>query len=532
MRVYSTTLLIALVIVAGVIANQYVNPEPEIVRQAEIAHRLAGMDRARRIADIFWPTAAAIALAGLAGGARWVWRESGKPAQARAEDGLFPVLVWDRSTSRDRLTGRRRITAHDPNRAPASTLAITTEPDGSIHAAADILESQWPDQIAVTQAAIGVQRAQAQASSGRAPRGETVAQIKERRGWYDNPPAPRGSPAQIVQPPALPAPTQPAPTLEQAIQQAEAAGDILLGQEAEGQRRLAVWKPSQAPHIAILGSTQQGKSSGAAHTAVLTVIRQGWRVAILDPEEASQWRAIDAWVEWAQVDGRSATRHAHAVLDEAQRRARSLAAAGAANISEIDPARRPPRLLVVIEEYAELRDLAASAGTVGAFDHAVGSIAQTGGKLGVHLMLISQSFRSANGTPWPATVRSNAAARLSYNQPGNDSSKTMGGLYELANLEPGQFAYRGRVCTSWNARPEAQRILAPIAPRRGPGILDAQPATTAPILPALAVSAQVSDQVSDPPVRRVRPVSTPPPAQAEEGGAADSGQRTADRATA
>jgi len=513
MKLYANTLLLILVIIAGTIAYSQLNPQPDAIRRAAIAHQLARMERAQHIGDIFLPSLAAIVLAAGLGGVRWIWRSAGRPEQIHAEGGLFPILAWDRSTLLDRLTGRRRVTTHDANRAVAATLSITSEADGTIHAAADIKPEQWPDQIAVTKAAIGVQAQQAR-STGRNG-GPNVAKIKERQGWYDKP---QPATAQVLPPTQLPALPQPALSLDEAIRQIGGAGDIPLGQEADGARRLAVWKPAQAPHIAILGSTQQGKSSGAAYTAVLTVIRRGWRVTVLDPEGsgASQWKAISPWAEWAQVDGHSATRYTRAVLDEAERRGRILAAAGAANIGEIDEAARPPRLLVVVEEYAELRDKADAAGTLAAFDFAVGSTAQTGGKLGIHLMLISQSFRSANGTPWPATVRDNCAARLSYNQPGNDSTKSMGGLYELGNLEPGQFAYRGTVYRSWNARPEAERILATI-PKRTPQTIDHQPTQT----PAPA----------DIPIHRVRPsvpVTYTPPSQGWQGDVADSGQRTAD----
>ena len=522
MRLYITTLLIALAVIAGVIVNNLLHPTPDAIRHAEIANQLAKMERARRIGDIFWPSAAAIVILAGAGAVRWIWRRSGAPEMVRAEDGLFPILVWDRSTVRDRLTGRRRVTTHDSNRAAAPTLSITAEPDGRISAAADIPDGRWPDQIAVTQAAITVQRTQAAASGQRAPKGPTVAEIKERNGWYAHPPQPRQT-AQVIQPAALPAPSQPAITLAEAVRLGS-AGDVPLGQQADGPRALAVWKPSAAPHIAILGSTQQGKSSGAAYTAALTVIRQGWQVIALDPEGngASQWKGIARWIEWASVDGHSAIHHARSIMDEAQRRGSALAAAGAANIREMDDASRPARLLVVVEEYAELRDKAASAGTIDAFDFVIGSIAQTGGKLGVHLMLISQSFRSANGTPWPATVRNNCAARLSYNQPSNDTSKTMGGLYELSQLEPGQFAYRGTVYQSWDARPQAERILAAVTPAP-PRILTAQPAR-----PVVGLPVAVSAPVSDLPVRRIRPQAETPPAQERGEGTADSGHRTPD----
>lgn len=504
MRLYHV-LALGVLIIAGVIIYGYINPTPDPIRQAEIANKLASMERARRIGDIFWPTLAAIVLAAAAGGARWVWRESGKPTEVHAEAGLYPVLVMDKSTPRDRFAGLRRVLTHNPN--TGESLSVVSTPDGAITAESSIQPDHHADHIQIARDVIGVQKTQAAASGMRALKGPTVAEIKAQKGWYDNPPQ-RGGAQVIDNAPALPAPTQAPLTLADAMRPAT-AGDIVFGQEPDGARKLAVYRPADDYHISLLGSSGYGKSTNAAWTILMGFLRMGGRAVVAEPEGAAQFAEVQPWAEWARLDGAGLTRHAESIHREFQRRGDEMTRRGAGHFSDIPANERPPHLLAIFEEYTKARTQAQKAGTLADFDAILGELAQDAGKTGIHLLLIAQHFHPTTGQPWPATVRNNCGFRLSYNQPDNDSTKTLAGLYELSSLEKGQFAHRGRVYNGWHARPEAQRILANVPKRSGPGLLTAGPARL------VAVQAQWVD--GDPPVRRVRP-STPPPSTGEEWG--------------
>ena len=470
LKLQSIILLLALLIIAGIVANSYLHPTPDAIRQAQMQHSLERMQLWHNIGQIALPSAVGLLLLALAGGVRWVWRFSGRPTLIHSEDGLYPVAVWDRSTLRDRLAGKRRVLAHNPNTAIASTLSITAEPDGQITAASDTPDSRHADQIAVVQSALSVQRTLAAASALKAPR-ESVAQIKERHGYYDNPPRPKE--AQVIPPLALPAlaPAQSVLTLADAMKPA-IVGDIIFGQEPDGARGLAVYRPADDYHISLLGSSGFGKSTNAAWAILLGFLRMGGIATVAEPEGAAQFAEVQPWAEWARLDGAGLTRHAETIHREFQRRGDEMTRRGAGHFSDIPANERPPHLLAIFEEYTKARTQAQRAGTLADFDAIMGEIAQDAGKTGIHLLLIAQNFHPTDGQPWPVTVRDNCGFRISYNQPGNDITKTLGGVYKLSALEKGQFAHRGKIYNGYHARPEFARILANVPHRSGPGILD------------------------------------------------------------
>lgn len=446
---------------AFVFATSFFNPTPEIVKHAKIAHTLERMALLKTIGDIAIVGGTAILLIALAVGLRWLWGWSGRPMQLRAEDGLFPALYVDRSTILDRLTGQRRLFAHDPNRSGGASLGINIGRNGEISAHGAQVESS--EQAAIIRDALKVQKVQAGYR-----RGPTVAEIKGELGYYDRTPRPAIiTEGQKLLPQQT---TQPILTLSEAIRQVGGAGDIPLGQQQDGANALAVWKPSTAPHMSILGSTQQGKTSGAGFTIATCAIKHGWRVVILDPEEEGQWRIFQPWAEWTHADEDSVTGHVLAVHSEYERRGQMMVAAGASSFAEM---RNERRVLLVIEEYGDLRNRADAAGTLAEFDGAMAQLARRGGKRGFHLLLIDQHHKGSYATPaWPETVARNVH-RLSFHQPSNDSGLV--GWWDMQSLTPGQFGYKAERYQAWHARPEVERILAGVPRLTGPRILDNVP---------------------------------------------------------
>lgn len=143
----------------------------------------------------------------------------------------------------------------------------------------------------------------------------------------------------------------------------------------------------------------------------------------------------------------------------------------AATFSAIQPAAR--RVLLVIEEYGDIRNRAEAAGTLAEFDAALAQLARRGGKRGFHLLLIDQHYKGSYDTPpWPETVARNVH-RLSFHQPQNDTGLV--GWWDMQGLEPGQFAYRADRYHAWQAMAEAPRLLANVPRLSGPRILDNVP---------------------------------------------------------
>lgn len=463
MSTIKVTFALGFAVLVFVVASAVVNPAPDAIQHARVQNQIERMELLQTVGNVAIVGGTAILLIALAIGLRFLWAWSGRPLTLYARDGLFPAVVIDLSTPLDRLTGQRRILAHDPNRSGGATLSIHAARDGQITAHGAQVESS--DQAAIIKSALNVQKVQAGYR-----RGPTVAEIKGELGYYDRTPRP----AIITeQPKALPAPVQPLLTLSEAIRQAGSAGDIPLGQQPDGERKLAIWRPRQSYHMSILGSSGNGKTSSVGYTIAICAIHQGWRVVILDPEEEQQWRLLSPWAEWTHADEDSVTGHILAVHTEYERRGEFMTANRYAAYSEIPSYHNQRRVLMIVEEYGDLRSKAEKAGTLAEFDDALAQLARRGGKRGFHLLLLDQHYKATDSAPaWPETVARNVH-RLSFHQAARDSSLV--GVNEMPDLEPGQFGYRSARYEAWEARSQVDRLLANVPRLSGPRILDNAP---------------------------------------------------------
>ena len=466
LKLQSIILLLALLIIAGIVANSYLHPTPDAIRQAQMQHSLERMQLWHNIGQIALPSAVGLLLLALAGGVRWVWRWSGRPTLLRAEDGLYPVAVWDRSTAKDRMNGKRRVLAHNANTAIASTLSITAEPDGQISVDSDTPDNRHADQIAVVQSALSVQRTLAAASALKAPR-ESVAQIKERHGYYDNPPKPKQ--AQVIQPlAALPSPTvpeasatgSPPPSLVGAIQKISTPTRFVLGYRYDSQNKLtpAIWDTYADSLLLILGKSRRGKTSSVGITIGLQMAWHGWQTMILDPEEEQTWSVLAPHLDHRETDTDNVVGHVDAYIDEWQRRGELLAAHGVNDVRKLPDSVRPPNAALVIEEYGKLRrGVLGSHGkaTLQHLDDSISNIVKVGAKRLMRLVIVDQV--NADDLPWPDALR-RQGKKLSFTQEVNDHSLV--GYHDLMGLGVGEFAFEGFRWQGFHAEPIVAQVMA------------------------------------------------------------------------
>lgn len=117
---------------------------------------------------------------------------------------------------------------------------------------------------------------------------------------------------------------------------------------------LAVFDPSQSPHLLASGTTGSGKSSVSV-TLVGMALLSGWRVLVTDPSKgANDFKPLAPYVDAFEpsLPGCYALfRYAH---EEMRRRVRLIGEHGGGDWSTLPDNVRPPRLLVFCDEFNSL----------------------------------------------------------------------------------------------------------------------------------------------------------------------------------
>lgn len=129
-------------------------------------------------------------------------------------------------------------------------------------------------------------------------------------------------------------------------------GDRLLPFGTLDDGSTAILDPKDTPHLLCSGTTGAGKSSVMV-TLTRAALKAGWRVAVADPSKGAK--------DFAPIEDRLLAREetlagTNALLDwamaEMRRRRDMIGQAG--DLDGLDPAIRPPRLLIVIDEFNSL----------------------------------------------------------------------------------------------------------------------------------------------------------------------------------
>jgi NAD(P)-dependent dehydrogenase (short-subunit alcohol dehydrogenase family) len=406
----------------------------------------------------------------------------------RAVDGLYPVIV-ERPGLFARLQGKRDPIVVDPNKQ-TGPVARYREVPGGVQMIAPI--DNEATQATATAAAQRVQMVQAM-NSGRM----SAAAGRFFAGAYD----PRQPATVLDEPPALAAPQQEPAFLDRLIANPSQNGEIVLGQaEARGFER-ATWRPVAVPHLAIWGSTQQGKTTGMGYTVAMQLIAAGHHVVIIDPEEEANWAKLDGWAEYHPTDPAQFPAQIAALAEEYERRGSVLARYGAPNWVKLPDRSGERRMVLIVEEYGRIRTQAGDYGNLAEIDRVMGELATRGGKRGMHMVLVDQHYKGQWGK-WPDPVFNNIGARATFRQPKEDNSLV--GYHGLAFLGVGNFAYEGRTFNTFHAEPHVAKLMANVP------ALDARP--------LLGVSSSGSSAVrsfvgweAPPPSGRSTPPSTEPP---------------------
>ncbi|MBO3093968.1 FtsK/SpoIIIE domain-containing protein [Cellulomonas dongxiuzhuiae] len=170
---------------------------------------------------------------------------------------------------------------------------------------------------------------------------------------------------------------------------------------------------------------------------------------------------------------------------ELRRRERLLAAAGCADVADLDRAgtASPARLLVVVDELRALVDDVPEAAA------ALARLAAQGRALGMHLLLATQ--RPAGAVP--ADLRANVGLRIALRVADEDDSRDVIGCADAAHLD---VAHPGSALVRTGARPVAPLQVARARHRRAAPPVRVVPSVPARQAPAWRIARRPDDDVS------------------------------------
>ena len=234
-----------------------------------------------------------------------------------------------------------------------------------------------------------------------------------------------------------------------------------------GGRTVSVDLVADGPHALVAGTTGAGKSELLTTLVLaLALTHPPDRLAILlvDFKGGTGLGPVAGLPHVLEhvtdLDASHARRVLASLRAELRRREAVLAAAGARDLLELDPADRstPPRLLVVVDELRALIEDVPDASA------ALTRIAAQGRALGVHLVLATQRPAGAVG----ADLRANVALRIALRVTDQADSTDVLDAPDAARLDP---ATPGRAWVRRGTRPlepvQVARAVAPAPPAAG-----------------------------------------------------------------
>lgn len=259
----------------------------------------------------------------------------------------------------------------------------------------------------------------------------------------------------------VPAPDQVAPTWSTA-----GSGLVVALGRGPGGRTTSVDLVADGPHALVAGTTGAGKSELLTTLVLaLALTHPPDRLAILlvDFKGGTGLGAVAGLPHVLEhvtdLDAAHARRVLASLRAELRRREGVLAAAGARDLLELDPAdpRTPPRLLVVVDELRALTEDVPDASA------ALTRIAAQGRALGVHLVLATQRPAGAVG----ADLRANVALRIALRVTDQADSTDVLDAPDAARLDP---ATPGRAWVRRGTRAlEPVQVARPVQASAAPG---------------------------------------------------------------
>lgn len=180
---------------------------------------------------------------------------------------------------------------------------------------------------------------------------------------------------------------------------------ILLGVDVEG--KPVIHDLAEAPHLLVAGTTGSGKSV-CLHALLLSILTtrspQRAQLVLIDPKrvEFAPYQGISALYTPVIVEGIEAARCLKGLVREMETREKLLASRNAREWSELDDS-APPRLVVVVEELAELL------AQVPESEDSLVRLAQKARAAGIHLVLATQRPDAAT---FSGLLRANIPSRI------------------------------------------------------------------------------------------------------------------------
>ncbi|NUU16219.1 hypothetical protein HP550_03015 [Cellulomonas humilata] len=257
----------------------------------------------------------------------------------------------------------------------------------------------------------------------------------------------------------------PAPDRVSAVWAVPRSGLVAALGVGAGGRTVAVDLVADGPHVLVAGTTGAGKSELLTTLVLaLALTHPPDRLAILlvDFKGGTGLGPVSGLPHVLEhvtdLDAAHARRVLTALRAELRRREHALAAEGARDLAELDPAAAgtPPRLLVVVDELRALTEDVPEAAA------ALTRIAAQGRALGVHLVLATQRPAGAVG----ADLRANVALRIALRVTDQADSTDVLDAPDAALIDP---AVPGRAWVRRGTRSlepvqVARAVLAPAAP--------------------------------------------------------------------
>lgn len=190
---------------------------------------------------------------------------------------------------------------------------------------------------------------------------------------------------------------------------------VLLGVDVEG--KPIVYDLAEAPHLLVAGTTGSGKSV-CLHALLLSILitrpPQKAQLVLIDPKrvEFTPYQGVSSLYAPVITEGIEAARCLKGLVREMESREKLLASRGVREWGEMDDS-APPRLVVIVEELAELLAQAPES------EESLVRLAQKARAAGIHLVLATQRPDAAT---FSGLLRANIPSRIALTvQKGADS---------------------------------------------------------------------------------------------------------------
>lgn len=223
-----------------------------------------------------------------------------------------------------------------------------------------------------------------------------------------------------------------------------------VGATATGE--IVRWDLRQFPHTRWHGAPQGSGKTNANKTALISLLRNGAHVVILDRRRFKDFGDFGGCAEMIDTSNPAAFVEAMQRLEIIYReRDRILGAHQAANIDALP--QRLVRYVVLITEFGTLCSVAESEGLLRPALGPLTRILREAAATGVHIMIEDQITER-----WPRGIAASADGVFVGKLPANQGQSA--GYYHADKLKPFEFYHAGAIFRTWHVAPLTRQLLA------------------------------------------------------------------------